>query len=252
MPFFKNYPANTHGTDYVVGDLHGHRKQLLDELERIKFDPFHDRLFCTGDVVDRGPDSFGTLKLILEPWFYLVRGNHEDDLPLFIAHQYATAEGKAAALETGQDWVFRLSKQDLDFLKAVLLPQIEAAPIALCVEGEHGFWMVHADRGAFGKYGNPLALLDDERLPTAKDDSQLEALLWSRRLLNQVPLADLSDRGLFLAVSGQEFVPNVGLTFVGHSYVDRPILYRSHLFIDTGAGTTPDGQLTVLRVRDIV
>lgn len=99
---------------------------------------------------------------------------------------------------------------------------------------------------------NPLALLNDEQLPTATEDSQLEALLWSRRLLNQVPLADLSDRGLFLAVSGQEFVPNVGLTFVGHSHVERPILYRSHLFIDTGAGTTPDGKLTVLRVRDIV
>lgn len=144
MPFFKSYPPNTHGTDFVVGDLHGHRKQLFDELERIGFKRSQDRLFCTGDVIDRGPDSFGTLKLILEPWFYLVRGNHEDDLPLFLAYQYATAEGKAATGETGQDWVFRLSKQDLDFLKAVLLLQIEAAPIALRVEGEHGFWIVHA------------------------------------------------------------------------------------------------------------
>lgn len=122
----------------------------------------------------------------------------------------------------------------------------------LCVEGERGFWVVHADRGEFGKHGNPLALLDDERLPTATNDNQLEALMWSRRLLKQIPLEDLSNQGRFQTVPGQEYAPGIGLTFVGHSYVERPILYRSHLFIDTGAATTSDGKLTVLRVSDIV
>lgn len=252
MPFFESYPRNADGTDFVVGDLHGHRAQLFDELGRVGFDISKDRLFCTGDLVDRGPDSFDSLKLILEPWFHFVRGNHEDDLPLFLEYHQPNPEGEAAARKTGQDWVFRLSKQDRDFLKSVLLPQVEAAPMVLRVEGERGFWVVHADRGEFGKYGNPLTLLDDERLPTATDDNQLEALMWSRRLLKQIPLADLSNHGLFQTVPGQEFAPGIGLTFVGHSYVERPILYRSHLFIDTGAGTTSDGKLTVLRVSDIV
>jgi len=252
MPFFASYPPNAGGTDFVVGDLHGHQALLFDELSRVGFDKSRDRLFCTGDLVDRGPDSLGTLKLILEPWFHFARGNHEDNLAACLEYLHLTPEGEAVARETGQDWVFRLNKQDRDFLKSVLLPQIEAAPLVLRVEGERVFWVVHADRGEFRKFGTPLALLDDERLPTATDDNQVEALMWSRRLLKQIPLADLSDHGLFLTVSGQEFAPDVGLTFVGHSHVERPILCRSHLFIDTGAGTISDGKLTVLRVRDIV
>ncbi len=251
MAFFKSYPANAHGVDFVVGDLHGHREQLLDELERLGFDPTHDRLFGTGDLIDRGPDSFGTLKLILEPWFYWVRGNHEDELSAFLEYQYGAPGGEAAARETGQDWVYRLSEEEHAYLRAVLLPKIQEAPLVLRVEGESGFWMVHADRGVFGSYGYPLPLVGDERLPFITDDNQCEALLWSRRLLRQIPRQELADRGAYLAVPGMEWENGVGLTFVGHSYVQKPVLYRSHFFLDTGAGTAPSGKLTVLPARRI-
>lgn len=250
MVFFKSYPPNTHGADFVVGDLHGHGAELLDALERLGFDRSRDRLFCTGDLIDRGPDSFGALKLITEPWFYFVRGNHEDDLPLFLEYQYAAPHGEAAARETGQDWIYSLSEEDRAYLRAVLLPKIQDAPLVLRVEGEPGFWMVHADRGVFGSYGDPLPLVDDARLPFITDDNQLEALLWSRRLLRQVPRQELTDRGAFLAVPGMEWETGVGLTFAGHSYVQKPVLHRSHFFLDTGAGTTPRGRLTVLRAQD--
>jgi len=58
--------------------------------------------------------------------------------------------------------------------------------------------------------------------------------------------------GRYLTLPKQEFAPNVGLTFVGHSVVERPTLFRSHLFVDTGMGTTPGGRLTLLRVRDVL
>lgn len=251
MAFFKSYPANANGTDFVVGDLHGHRKQLLDELERLGFDPTRDRLFCTGDLIDRGPDSFTTLGLILEPWFYWVRGNHEDELSVFLEYQYGASGGEAAARETGQDWVYRLSEESLAYLRAVLLPKIQDAPLVLRVEGESGFWMVHADRGEFGSYGAPIPLVDDASLPFITDDNQLEALLWSRRLLRQIPRQGLADRGAYLAVPEMEWEHGVGLTFVGHSYVQKPVLYRSHFFLDTGAGTTPSGRLTALRAKDV-
>lgn len=247
MAVFRSYPANAHGVDYVVGDLHGHRRQLLDELERLGFDPTRDRLFCTGDLIDRGPDSFGTLKLIMEPWFYFVQGNHEEELPLFLECQYGAPGDEEAARETGQDWVYRLSKEDRAYLRLVLLQKIHDAPLVLRVEGESGFWMVHADRGVFGSYGYPLPLVDDARLPFITDDNQLEALLWSRRLLRQIPRHELTDRGAYLAVPGMDWENGVGLTFVGHSYVPKPVLYRSHFFLDTGAGTAPSGRLTVLR-----
>lgn len=93
--------------------------------------------------------------------------------------------------------------------------------------------MVHADRDVFGQHNGPINLPDDEQLPLEdeKDLNQIEALLWSRWLLREIPHADLRDHGPFLAVPGQEFAPNVGLPFVGHSVVEKPTLFRPHLFI---------------------
>src|SRR3546814_19725952 len=74
----RHLPANTAGRDFIVGDLHGCLDLLQVELARIAFDPTRDRLFSVGDLTDRGPDSMGCLRLLREPWFYAVPGNHED------------------------------------------------------------------------------------------------------------------------------------------------------------------------------
>ena len=253
ITFFKSYSPNEYGHDFVVGDIHGHRQRLLDELARQGFDKAKDRLFSVGDLVDRGPDSFDTLALLSEPWFHFVRGNHEDDLPLFLQYQYPKSHDDRD-WHSDSAWVYCLREEQLHYLREKMLPALSAAPIVLRVEGAHGFWVTHADRGVFGRHDGPLKLLDDERLPLVdeKDLDQVEAMLWSRRLLREIPHVDLHDHGRYLAVPGQEFAANVGLTFVGHSVVENPTLFRSHLFVDTGMGTIPDGRLTVLRVRDVL
>ncbi len=73
-------PANEQGRDFVTADLHGHRRRLDQALESWRFDPGQDRLLSVGDLIDRGPDSPGCLDLLHEPWFYTVRGNHEQML----------------------------------------------------------------------------------------------------------------------------------------------------------------------------
>ena len=80
IPLIRTLPSNDQGRDYVVGDLHGCR-QLLDQLlEFVDFSPENDRLFSVGDLIDRGSDSLGCLALLEKPWFYAVRGNHEEML----------------------------------------------------------------------------------------------------------------------------------------------------------------------------
>src|SRR3546814_7017992 len=73
-------PANTVGRDFIVGDMHGCLDLFQAQLDRIGFDPTKDRIFSVGDLADRGPDSMGCLRLLREPWFHAVRGNHEDML----------------------------------------------------------------------------------------------------------------------------------------------------------------------------
>ena len=70
--------VNRAGTDYVVGDIHGCYGLLQAALERLDFDTACDRLFCVGDLIDRGPDSRACLELVFEPWLHAVRGNHEE------------------------------------------------------------------------------------------------------------------------------------------------------------------------------
>ncbi|WP_018234170.1 metallophosphoesterase [Thioalkalivibrio thiocyanodenitrificans] len=68
---------NPSGRDFVVGDIHG-QFHLLDKLMSIaRFDPSRDRILCVGDLVDRGRDSERCLEFLREPWFFSVRGNHE-------------------------------------------------------------------------------------------------------------------------------------------------------------------------------
>lgn len=239
----KYLPSNESGQDFVCGDLHGHRERLTQKLDELGFDFARDRLFCTGDLIDRGPDSFGTLMLMHEPWFHFVNGNHEDDLPKFLELEFHTRPAYCDQL-----WVFDLTPEQLEYLKSDLVPKLASAPMAIRVG--HEFWVIHADRCEVGGYQNPAVLLDDEKLPLADSATQQESFLWSRRLYNQIP-RHLENRGGILVAPGQEMELNVGMTFVGHNVIEAPTLYRSHCFIDTGI-YMPGGKLTVLRVQDVL
>lgn len=70
-------PRNTVGRDFVVGDIHGMFPKLKEMLAALAFEPTRDRLFSVGDLVDRGSESEAAAAWIAEPWFFAVRGNHD-------------------------------------------------------------------------------------------------------------------------------------------------------------------------------
>jgi bis(5'-nucleosyl)-tetraphosphatase (symmetrical) len=64
---------------YAVGDLQGCHAEFVALLERLRFDPARDRLWLTGDLVNRGPDSLAVLREVraLGGCVTAVLGNHD-------------------------------------------------------------------------------------------------------------------------------------------------------------------------------
>ncbi|MCP1672985.1 bis(5'-nucleosyl)-tetraphosphatase (symmetrical) [Natronocella acetinitrilica] len=64
---------------YCIGDIQGCHPQFLELLERLDFRPGRDRLWLTGDLVNRGPQSLEVLRYVKAMGDHVVTvlGNHD-------------------------------------------------------------------------------------------------------------------------------------------------------------------------------
>lgn len=65
------------GRRIFIGDIQGCREELEALLELARYDPVKDALEPVGDLVNRGPDSLGTLRLLKSLGAGGVLGNHD-------------------------------------------------------------------------------------------------------------------------------------------------------------------------------
>jgi bis(5'-nucleosyl)-tetraphosphatase (symmetrical) len=100
---------------YAIGDIQGCYDCLRRLLDKLKFDPAVDRLWFTGDLVNRGPASLKTLRFVrkLGDSAVTVLGNHD-------LHLLAVAEGVVEARRKDTlNAVLKSKKRDelLDWLR---------------------------------------------------------------------------------------------------------------------------------------
>ena len=217
MDDIPHFTSNTAGTDYIVGDLHGCHDMLMKALSALSFDPAYDRLFSVGDLVDRGPDSLSCLRLIREPWFFPVLGNHEQMM-------LETLDGGDATMwvMNGGRWYDGLTTAERHEADA-LTADIAALPRRITLTDSAG-----------NRIGLSHAQPHGPLFCAPLDDRSAHELVWGRSVIQRHRPYDMRD---------------VHLTVHGHTPVDRVTPVGRHLFIDTGA--VYGGELSVLTIDSL-
>ena len=194
--------TNKNGRDFVCGDIHGCFSYLEERLKEIGFCKNSDRLFCVGDLIDRGPESRMAVDYIEMPWFYSVLGNHEEMLIMAIAatDAYDSYLYKCDHIGNGGRWAY---KEKLAYKKR-LYQAVEKLPLIIQVED---VIIAHAALPAVK------SIKDIEIAPR----KYIETILWERENIPPVT------------------IPGISKVYVGHTIVTEPTDYGITTNIDTGA-----------------
>ena len=211
MSLVQRFTQNTRGRDFVVGDLHGCFDYLRVMLEHIQFDRVTDRLFCVGDLVDRGPRSEEAIDWIAQPWFHAVRGNHEQMAICVAVGQHDRDHYE----RNGGGWFLALPDDRRKAIGQVL----DTLPVTIEIKTADGpVGIVHAE--APTEWPTLLALLEGHG--SISEDMRrdiIEVCLWSRERINK------GDR---------KPIEGVSRVYLGHTPLSEPVVLGNVVYVDTG------------------
>ncbi len=221
----KHFETNQTGRDFVVGDLHGCFDQLFHLLKKVKFNVNIDRLFSVGDVIDRGEDSYACISLIYEPWFHMVKGNHEELMEGSFIHH--SEEHLICWIRNGGLWY---KNEDNQLLYDIAL-KIQELPLVISVgEGENRFNITHAE----------IIKSDGVSLVTNRDiddwtftKNEIDSILWGRNISDSY--IDLLKGRHSKVIPNNVQSEDLSPTYVGHTTVCKvPVRIQQQIYIDTG------------------
>ena len=242
--WFKTLPANKKGRDFIIGDLHGHYSLLMQGLKEVNFDKSKDRVFCVGDLVDRGGETDLCLSLLKEDWFFAVIGNHE--------YMFLDKISKGTGLINKiQSFLYGdKKKKDVDFAKKYQEYEsiIKELPVMIRVEDPNApFYIVHSGRA----YNKKKKIWSDKKISkkssSSINDKKFRKMVWKRKVAKQamevygikrgeIDLDDQKEINFDVPkFSGNHcFNKKISVTYAGHTIMKKIITYKSHIFIDGG------------------
>lgn len=208
---------------------------LMARLAEIGFDFKKDRLFAVGDLCDRGPDSLGCLALLLEPWFFAVRGNHEDALLQYLGLYYPYHLRGVGFLEYGGDWILQLDAAQETFLHQTIVPRLLDLPYLIRVAGPKPFNVVHSELNVDLediRTFKPSHLYDEVWITQNRSVLSFSRSLAKEAFAKSEAMNNPWGKPVDL---GGEGLPDGSVTYVGHVILPYPIAYKGHVFLDGGA-----------------
>lgn len=226
---------------YVIGDIHGNYKGLLQAIERSSFNPEEDLLISLGDLVDGGVDSYEVVEYLSSlKHCILIKGNHDEWLKDFLRTGIHGSHWTQGASKTAISYINNMEEipnglgynEVLNYIYKTF-PQKHKnflfSGLNYYLDGD-GRLFVH------GGFDRNLLL-----------DNQLEEdFYWDRELINQA----MSCKGKPL-----KFIDSkIKKVFLGHTTTmfwkgtTNPIQACSNVWnLDTGAGSS--GKVTIMNVK---
>ncbi|VUD41011.1 Serine/threonine-protein phosphatase 2 [Thalassocella blandensis] len=221
VQLFKSFEENVQGRDFVCADVHGYFDKLELELEKVAFDTDRDRLFSLGDLIDRGQDSYSTLKWLKFPWFHAVIGNHES---MFMEQMIAREKNKEVFnrwMASAQGWRKGLSVDQLLELHYAICELPVVMEVALSDQRKIG--LCHAQFPGNCDWNELKARLveeDYEYLGEVFDD-----LVWSSSIMIHARMGE----------GAANPVKNIDHVFHGHNIVEQFITLANRTYMDLGS-----------------
>ena len=195
---------------YVFSDVHGHAAPLERAIRRTN--PSEDDVYyCLGDMIDRGPDPLGVIRLVRSlPNVHVIMGNHEE---LMMACM-ADPEDKVNALNWGMNGgivtseaLAQVSEEEAD----EIVEWVSRLPICDHVTvGKRDYLLVHAGINAARVGDGPWD--SDEKIAELLSTQSTEDLLWIRESFwgAHTGLVDADGHGP-IVVAGHTPTPYLGL-----------------------------------------
>ena len=129
---------------YVFSDVHGHRATLERVLMRVSPSD-EDRIICLGDMIDRGPDPVGVLRLVRSlPGAVALMGNHEELMLSCIENRDDALAAMNWGINGGAVTSAGLEEIDVDEANDLLNWVAELPRSAFALVGDRLFLMAHA------------------------------------------------------------------------------------------------------------
>jgi serine/threonine protein phosphatase 1 len=215
-PFFapkiKYFELNTKGRDYVIGDVHGRYDLVYEALKMANFKEDVDRLFCVGDLIDRGEFSDHVLEFLSLPCVHAIRGNHEDIL-LGLYNSGEPSEERIAYIgeAIGLTWWLEVPIER----RIQILRSLAQLPLVAEIETLRGtVGLIHGDLDP------KLSWQEFKQEVENGNDDVIHEALWGRTRLGE---------------NIEEHVEGIGRIYVGHTVQESVRKLANVVAIDTGA-----------------
>lgn len=202
--------------------------RLLEKASRVPFSivfyKARDRLFCLGDMIDRGSESHRCLHYLNQPWFFSILGNHEKMLLDAVNDELGFM--RRDWIFFGGAWTESLSPPELDYYyqRFLTLPVVLELELA---SGKH-VGLVHAELPDNCDWQELRKTLLSQHYSRLHPPKHIKQLLWQRR---QIYYSQEKKNSL-------PPVTGIDHTFHGHTVVRQITTIGNRTFMDLGSHGT--------------